>query len=140
MKDPRSLIKLGNEDSHQVAVMARVAQLRKQCDELRWLFHIPNGEQRNAITGARLKAMGVKSGAVDLAWLVPRRGFHGLLLELKHDATGLSANAREAMVSPTLKDFLTFHSEQGYCCGVAYGYDEAMLAICWYGNILVEEV
>lgn len=135
MKDPATLAKPGNEDSHQIAVMAKCAQWQRRYPELRWLFHVPNGEQRSAITGARLKAAGVKPGVADLLWLVPRRGYHGLCLELKHDATGLPLPTKERMVSPLQKEFLTFEEEQGYCCGVAYGYEEAIRAIAWYGGL-----
>lgn len=40
-------------------------------------FHVPNGEHRNAITGAKLKAMGVKAGVPDYVLVMPdgRCGF-----------------------------------------------------------------
>lgn len=140
MKDPRSLIKPGNEDSHQIALGAQVAKYVNIYPELKWLFHVPNGGSRNAIEGQKFKAMMVRPGVSDLLLLVPRRGFHGLIIELKHEAQGLTDEAKAKMVSPKQKEFLTFETEQGYCCGVAYGFDEAWGAICWYMDIKMETV
>lgn len=132
MKDPASLAKPGNEDSHQVAVMAWAASHTRERPCLRWLFHVPNGGSRSKIEGARFKAMGVKPGVSDLILLYPSRGFHGLCIEMKHDATGLSDVAKAKMVSQEQNQFLTWQAEAGYCCGVAYGYQEAIAALRWY--------
>lgn len=47
------------------------------------LHHSPNGGRRNAREGGRFKAMGTKAGFPDLALLLPRKGFHGLFIEMK---------------------------------------------------------
>lgn len=47
------------------------------------LFAIPNGGARDVITGARLKAEGVRPGVFDFCLAVPRKGFHGLYIEMK---------------------------------------------------------
>lgn len=135
MKDPRSLIKLGNEDSHQVALGAWRAKMVGRYPELELLHHIPNGGSRNKIEAGKLKAMMAKAGVSDLFWPIARRGYHGLYLELKHEATGLSDKAKAAMVADNQNDWLDKVKEQGYCGGVAYGYDEAVRALCWYGEM-----
>ena len=48
-----------------------------------YLLAIPNGGRRDKITGARLKAEGVKPGVSDLLLPLRRQGFAGLWLELK---------------------------------------------------------
>lgn len=132
MVDPARLAKPGNEDSHQVAVMAWAAQHRAQWPCLEWLFHVPNGGSRSKIEGQRFKAMGVRRGVSDLLLLHPSKGFHGLCIEMKHEATGLSDIAKEKMVSDEQRKFLTYQSQQGYACGVCYGYQEAICALEWY--------
>lgn len=53
-------------------------------------WHPANGEARNAITGALLKAMGVRRGILDLWLPVPRGDRCGLVLELKAPGGRLS--------------------------------------------------
>jgi hypothetical protein len=51
-----------------------------------YLFAIPNGGARDAVTGSILKAEGVKSGVSDLMLPLLRKGYAGLWLELKTKA------------------------------------------------------
>jgi len=46
-------------------------------------FSIPNGGIRNAITAKILKAEGTLAGVADLFLSVPRKGFHGMYIEMK---------------------------------------------------------
>lgn len=46
-------------------------------------FSVPNGGNRDAITGAILKAEGAKAGVSDLILLVPRNGYSSLCIEMK---------------------------------------------------------
>ena len=68
------------EDLQRYAV-----QLLKLCGvrELVW-FHVPNGEARSKVTGARLKALGVRPGVADFAMTLP--GGRSAYLELKAPA------------------------------------------------------
>ncbi len=62
---------------------AIVELLRKAAHgDVLW-FHVPNGEHRNAVTGARLKSLGVRPGVADLAFVLP--GGRAAFLELKRD-------------------------------------------------------
>lgn len=47
------------------------------------LFAVPNGGARDAITGSRLKAEGVRRGALDLILAKPTTKYHGLFIEMK---------------------------------------------------------
>lgn len=47
------------------------------------LFAVPNGGQRNRVTGAILKAEGVLAGVSDLLLLHPSGKYHGLCIEMK---------------------------------------------------------
>lgn len=46
-------------------------------------FAVPNGGARSAVTGAILKAEGVRKGVADLLLLVPNKKYHGLCIEMK---------------------------------------------------------
>lgn len=59
------------------------------------LFHPANGERRDAITGAKLKAMGVVPGVADLILLEPRHGYGALCIELKTAKGKLSPNQND---------------------------------------------
>ena len=81
------------------------------------LFAIPNGGRRDAITGARLKAEGVRAGIPDLFLAHPNgRGSCGLFLELKQGKGHLSDEQ---------KDCLSMLNKQGYAVCVPFGFDEA---------------
>lgn len=66
---------------------------------LRGMFHIPNGEKRDAVTGARLKRMGVKAGIPDIFLPIPKGQWHGLFIEMKTDKGVLSKSQRERIES-----------------------------------------
>lgn len=132
MKDPRSLIKLGNEDSEQIAVMAWAAKHRAVYPCLQWLHHIPNGGNRSAREGATFKAMGVKAGVSDLHLPFASRGFHGLMIEMKHSALGIPPHVKAKMISKEQQNYVDYLQANGYAAGVCYGYDEAVAAIAWY--------
>jgi VRR-NUC domain-containing protein len=104
------------------------------CDHLRlrakprvlWL-HPANGERRDAITGAKLKRMGVLAGASDLLLFRPGACPHcgsarleGFALELKSDGGRLTDAQRE---------FLWRFSEVGGHTCVAEGLDRALAVL-----------
>lgn len=75
-------------------------------EQERWFFAVPNGEKRDAITAARLKATGVKSGVADTFLPEPRGIYHGLYIELKTPTGVLSSNQ---------KLFIPAMRQRGYC-------------------------
>lgn len=84
--------------------------------DVRMLFAIPNGGARSKITGAILKAEGVRAGVPDLFVCVPRGGFHGLYLELKSPIGRLRPDQVTFMASAT---------SQGYLCEVSRDFSHA---------------
>ena len=88
------------------------------------LFAIPNGGNRDAVTGAMLKAEGVRAGVPDLFLAVPRNGFAGLFVELKKPKGG--------RVSRSQTDMLAALSASGYKTAVCHGWEGAMACIAGY--------
>ena len=84
--------------------------------ELYWLFHVPNGEKRDKITAAKLARMGVKSGVPDIFLLIPRDGYHGLVVELKR---------KGGKASPEQMDWLDNQMREGYCVAICEGWETA---------------
>lgn len=87
------------------------------------LFAIPNGGARDYITGARLKAEGVRRGVFDLCLTAARKQFHGLYLEMK-----VGSNKP----SPEQQDFQRMLIEQGYQATVHWNAGDAIDAIKAY--------
>jgi len=109
------------EHEDQVCLM-RWKELRKATlPELELLYSVENGGLRNKITGARLKAAGIRRGVPDLCLPVPRGGFHALYVELKRQGSGV--------VSPEQKWWLEELNRQGCCATVCYGWDDARQVI-----------
>ena len=83
------------EHAAQVAVAKWAALACGSMPELRLLFAIPNGGARDVITGARLKAEGVRRGVPDLFLPVSRHDCHGLFIEMK-SAKGVLSTEQKA--------------------------------------------
>lgn len=71
----------------------------------RLLHHSPNGGRRDYLEAVKFKRMGVRAGFPDLFLYVPRKGYHGLAIELKTD-TGKQQK--------TQKEMQLFLEGQGY--------------------------
>lgn len=113
------------------ATVIRAADLRANQDE-RWkyLYHVPNGGNRDPRVGARLKGQGVRRGVPDLCLPIPRpavsgfAAYHGLYLELKAKGNDLT---------PEQEQWLSFLGQQGYCVGTIRDEPlEVIAAIEWY--------
>ena len=87
------------------------------------LFAVPNGGARNVVTGAILKAEGVRRGIPDLFLAVPKDNYHGLFIEMKTERGHLSKDQKEMI------DIL---QKKGYDCVVCHGYEKAVAAILRY--------
>jgi hypothetical protein len=73
------------EHQEQAALFEWAAMNEIREPWLRWLHAIPNGGKRDARTGARLKAEGVKAGVPDVFMPMTCKSptFHGLYIEFK---------------------------------------------------------
>ncbi|MFC0708982.1 VRR-NUC domain-containing protein [Azorhizophilus paspali] len=88
------------------------------------LAAIPNGGARRKAVAGKLKAEGVRKGYPDLQLLMPRGGYHGLIIELKRVKGG--------RVEPEQADWLEWLAGQGYMAVVCKGADEARETIKRY--------
>lgn len=118
----------GKEDSLQMACV--------KWFDLQWgryrqlLYHIPNGGSRNAIEGAKFKAMGVRRGIADLALDMPGRGYHGLRIELKTPTGRQSAEQKEYQARVQV---------QGYKYSVVRTFGHFKALVNWYLGTLSDE-
>lgn len=104
------------EDNEQILLFDWARAQSGKYPELELLHHIPNGGKRDAREGARFKRMGVKAGVPDIAFPIPRGGYHGLYIEMK------SPNGK---VTDHQKQWLKRLSELGYAACVCFSFEEA---------------
>jgi len=112
---------IGKEDNFQ-KTFARFMWLAYP--EVLW-FHCPNGGSRNVLEGAKFKAMGVLPGVSDVLILEPKKGFNGLIIELK---------VSKGKLQKTQEHFLNKATLRGYKCAVCYNMDSAISTIKKYFN------
>lgn len=88
------------------------------------IFAVPNGGDRNLLVAKKLKAEGVRRGVPDLMLLAPRRGYHGLVIELK---VGRNRPTQEQ------SEWLQWFASQGYYAVTAYDDSAVAIAVIeWY--------
>jgi hypothetical protein len=87
------------------------------------LFAVPNGGARDAITGSRLKAEGVRRGTPDLVLAKPIGVHHGLYIEMK---------AQDGRESPEQQEFGKYLESVGYKFAFCYGAAPAIELIETY--------
>lgn len=97
--------------------------------EERLLMAFPLQGIRSPISGARMKAEGMRAGTPDLLLAVARGGFHGLWLELK-TADGTPTESQVTMLS--------ILREQGYDANLVYGFEQCQRAIVNYLSVRAE--
>lgn len=86
-------------------------------------YAVPNGGQRNAIVGAKLKAEGVQRGVPDLVITQRPPGMHGvvgLVIEMKR------ADGSPSDVTPEQREWLEHYEQQGHRAFVAFGHEKAI--------------
>lgn len=107
---------------------------QEQADVIRWwnvahkqyalpyfaLFAVPNGGARDVITGSRLKAEGVRRGALDLILAKPKGGYSGLFIEMK---VGNNKPTDEQ------EQFIDYLANAGYVASVHWTAGSAIAAI-----------
>ena len=81
----------------------------------RTIFSIPLGGNRNAVTGAILKAEGALAGVADLQILHAAHGYHGLFIEMK---------TRTGRQQPSQIAFQVKAESEGYKYAVCRSFDD----------------
>ena len=117
-----------SEATEQIRVIDWARRNEWRCEELKLLHHIPNGGSRNRAEAVNLKAQGVKSGVPDLCLPVPRKGKHGLYIEMKYGKNTVSENQAEWLLALSKNDYHTM---------ICYSADEAIEEIAGYLDIEV---
>lgn len=112
------------EEDEQIALFRWANWQANAIQELRMMYHIPNGGSRHKAEAARLKAAGVKSGVPDIFLPVPRAGFHGLYIELKRQKGGRASAAQI--------DWARMLIDQGYSVHICKGWEAARDVILDY--------
>lgn len=125
---PRTTLPAPSEADEQAAVIEWAHAMVGRWPELALLAHIPNGEKRDAETGARLKAQGVSAGIPDLILACQRRGadghhFGALFIEMKTPV---------GRVRPEQEQWLERLRQGGYMAVVCRSAEEAIRAIEYY--------
>lgn len=123
--DPETIAKVPSEHAQQVALFAWAALEATRYPELRLMFAIPNGGERNKVVAANLKAEGVRASVPDIFLPVPRGKFHGLFIEMKKEG-GRVQDGQKEMIQALL--------QQGYGACVCVGYQAAKNTIISYLN------
>lgn len=90
------------------------------------MFAIPNGGRRDPVTGARLKAEGVKAGVPDIFLPYPSPNWNGLFIELKK---------MDGKTSIKQKEWITKLTHVGYRAVVCVGWEAAAREIETYLEI-----
>ena len=103
-----------NEDLDQIAIFDWI---RKNPYIEPFCFHIANERKCSPQQGAKLKSMGVKAGVSDIFVAIPKNGYHGLFIELKHGKN--KPNANQLI-------FLDNMNQQGYLAKLSYGIVETI--------------
>lgn len=113
-----------SEDAHQVALFLWAGMNEGLYPDLRKLYAVPNGGQRNKIVAAKLKAQGVRAGVPDIQLDVARHGFHGLRIELKRPANK-TLGQRAGTLSEEQRDRIADLRADGFRAEVCYGWEAA---------------
>jgi len=87
----------------------------------KFLFHIPNGGNRNPREAARLKRMGVRPGVSDYCLPIPRGIYHGLFVELKPKVRGYYP-----YISKSQRDWRDLMSDAGNAAFIVSGWERAI--------------
>lgn len=105
-----------SEESEQIALFRWAEFAMNQYPELKLMYHIPNEGKRSKITGARLKAAGLKSGVPDICLPTAHGGYIGLYIEMKAGKNKLTDNQEKWLNDLTREENFT---------AVCYGWEQA---------------
>lgn len=107
----------------------------EQVPELKWIFAVPNGGQRDKITAAKLKHEGVKPGVPDTFFPLPCAEYAGLFIEMKR--SGDKATKRRAGSTSDVQDeWIAYLRSVRYACSVCFDWRSAARDIQSYVELV----
>lgn len=112
-----------SEEEEQRRIFVWAEHLRNKYPALDLLYHIPNEGKRTLSAGARLKAIGMKSGIPDLCLPHSEMGYNALYIELKTSGGKLTFNQAQ---------WLRALSGSGNLALVCHRADEAIIVLMAY--------
>ena len=101
------------KEYNEQVTLAEYLDLKGYC----WC-HVPNGGNRSAVTGARMKKQGTKRGVPDNFIFDGPEEYKGIVIELKRVKGG--------RLTPEQKCWLKELKERGWLTKVSHGADEAI--------------
>ena len=110
------MVQATTEECEQIVLFRWAEFSVSHYPELELLYYIPNEGKRSAVTGARLKAQGLKSGVPDVCLPTAHGGYIGLYIEMKVKPNKPTENQ---------KRWLRALREAGHMVAVCYGFEEA---------------
>lgn len=112
------------ESNEQKTLFEWAKRMEYKWPELSLMYHIPNEGKRSRVTGARMKAEGLRNGVPDICLPVARGGSHGLYIELKR--------RKGAKITKEQLEWVERLAAEGYVAAVCLGCDEAISLITRY--------
>lgn len=112
-----------SEEAEQIHLMQWCTWAQSKYPELEAIYHVPNEGKRSAVTGGKLRQMGLRSGVPDICLPVPSGEYIGLYIELKKVGGRLTDNQAA---------WLEMLERYGHCVAVCYGAEEAETVITAY--------
>lgn len=107
------------EDQEQVALASYLDMVARD----KW-FHVPNGSHKSIAQRMRFKRLGLKPGVPDVWVVIPKKGFYGLVIEMKRQKGGV--------VSDEQKKWVEYLRNVGFSVHVCKGAGPAVEVVNWY--------
>lgn len=109
------------EEDEQIALFDWADRMLHRYPELGWMFAVNNGLRLRPATALRARRAGTRKGVADVCLPAPRRGFHGLWIEMKR--------LRGGRLEPEQRAFGEAMLRQGYLFKVCNGWEQARMEI-----------
>jgi len=107
---------------------------KKPVPALRWLHAIKNEGHGDIVRGYHSKRAGIKKGIPDIFYPLPVGGYSGLYIEIKRTALKPAHATSKGGCSDEQIAFGEWAREVGYAYIVAYGWQEAAVALRDYSG------
>lgn len=112
-----------SEHQEQCAFFEALKLYEGRYPELKYVHAIPNGGYRHIATAKKMAAEGVLAGVWDIYIPIPKGGYMGMYIEMKHGKNKLTDSQAE---------FGKFVASKGYMTQVCYTWEKALDALSGY--------